>query len=100
MKNTREAYINSYAVKCDGCGRKHHVGVEYTTWFMTMDGGDCLSDRMCWHCEIKGRINRLTFHQRVFFKRVKDTAIFVGELYGVSKRSLPELIKVGWRLSK
>lgn len=100
MKNTREAYITSYAIDCDGCGRKHHIGVEYTAWFMTMDGGDCLSDRMCWHCEIKGRINRLTFHQRVFLKRVKDTVFFVKELRSASTRDLLDLIKIGWRLSK
>ena len=80
--------------KCDACGKYHHIGTTYTYSFMTMDGGDNLSEDICLACEIKSAIKAHIATLKIHGKRAK---FFLKVLPHVHSHKL--LVDL-WNLSK
>ena len=80
--------------KCDACGKYHHIGTTYTYSFMTMDGGDNLSEDVCLICEFKATIKARVATLRI---RVKRAKFFLKVLPHVRSHKL--LVDL-WTLSK
>lgn len=91
--NSRYSSVG-YTRKCDECGRQHHIGKQYSYHFMTMDGGDSISQDICWLCDVKGSIYGAKTAVKRFFKRIA----FVADLASM-KPSLRRVRKY-WKVSK